>query len=182
MKLRSLLTGGAICSLLATASFADEAAELIINGEIDITVRAEAAPHLENLSEVVSGWVYRSDETQSLQADDFDNPAMLFVDEGIEIWNAVSGSEGKSSIMCELPRRQLWQQHSCGSPEPRSDQRLPCVSFEERKVERCAFTVPWLCARHTGRDICRKLERVCRTGALRRITRKWPISRRPIST
>ena len=100
MKLRSLLTGGAICSLLATASFADEAAELIINGEIDITVRAEAAPHLENLSEVVSGWVYRSDETQSLQADDFDNPAMLFVDEGIEIWNAVSGSEGKSCASC----------------------------------------------------------------------------------
>lgn len=84
----------------AGSAIADEDANLVINGEIEITVRAPAPEHAENLREIYSGWVFRSDETQALQMDDFDNPAFLGVDAGITAWNTVEGSEGKSCADC----------------------------------------------------------------------------------
>ncbi|MDH5797022.1 MAG: sulfur oxidation c-type cytochrome SoxA [Paracoccaceae bacterium] len=79
---------------------ADENANLVLNGEIEMTVRAPAPAHLENLSEIFSGWVFRSDETQAMQLDDFDNPAMIFAEEGMDNWAEVDGSEGKSCASC----------------------------------------------------------------------------------
>ena len=91
----------AVLGLIATGpAMADEDAELVINGEIPITVRAPAPDFLDNLSEITSGWVYRSDETQSLQADDFDNPGMLFVDQAAVAWDAVEGEAGESCASC----------------------------------------------------------------------------------
>jgi sulfur-oxidizing protein SoxA len=84
----------------AGAVHADEEADLVINEEIEITVRADAPAHVENLSTIYSGWVFRSDETQSLQMDDFENPGMIFVDDAIEAWNTVEGSEGNSCASC----------------------------------------------------------------------------------
>ena len=84
----------------AGAVHADEEADLVINEEIEITVRTDAPAHLENLSTIYSGWVFRSDETQSLQMDDFENPGMIFVDDAIEAWNTVEGSEGNSCASC----------------------------------------------------------------------------------
>lgn len=102
MTTKRAISGVAWAALIAmgTSAIADETAELIINGEIDITVRTQAPAHMDYVSEITSGWVYRSDETQSLQADDFENPAMIFVDEGIDLWNEVDGSEGKSCASC----------------------------------------------------------------------------------
>ncbi|MDO6733413.1 sulfur oxidation c-type cytochrome SoxA [Octadecabacter sp. 1_MG-2023] len=79
---------------------ADEDANLIIDGEIEITVRAPAPDHLENLDEIFSGWVYRATETQALQADDFENPGMIFVDSGHDLWNTVEGEAGESCASC----------------------------------------------------------------------------------
>ena len=100
MKL--LFKGGvaAVALFAAMAVQADEDANLVINGEIEMTVRTDAPEHLENLSTIYSGWVFRSDETQALQMDDFENPAMIFVDDAIEAWNLVEGSEGKSCASC----------------------------------------------------------------------------------
>jgi len=64
-----------------------------------ITTRAPA-PDFLDIDEVISGWVYRASETQALQMDDFDNPAMLFVDQAIDDWNRVDGTEGKSCASC----------------------------------------------------------------------------------
>lgn len=85
--------------LAATNVFADENAELVIDGETLVT-RTDAPEYLENVDEIVSGWVYRSEETQALQMDDFDNPAMIFVDEAIEVWDTVDGGAGKSCASC----------------------------------------------------------------------------------
>ena len=82
------------------AAFADESANLIINGDIEITVRTAAPAHLDAVDEVLSGWVFRSDETQAMQLDDFDNPGMIFAEQGMDIWNTVDGSEGKSCASC----------------------------------------------------------------------------------
>jgi len=64
-----------------------------------ITTRAPA-PDFLDIDEVISGWVYRASETQALQMDDFDNPAMLFVDQAMDDWNRVDGTEGKSCASC----------------------------------------------------------------------------------
>jgi sulfur-oxidizing protein SoxA len=96
----ALAVAGAL-SLAAGAALADEEADLVINGDLEITVRTEAAAHLEgHLDTVYSGWVFRNDDTQAMQADDFDNPGMIFVDQAMETWNAVDGSEGKSCASC----------------------------------------------------------------------------------
>ena len=90
----------AVALLAASAVQADEEANLIINEEIEITVRTDAPEHLENLSTIYSGWVFRSDETQALQMDDFENPGMIFVDDAIDAWNTVEGSAGESCASC----------------------------------------------------------------------------------
>lgn len=52
------------------------------------------------LDEIISGYEFRSDETRSLQADDFENPGYLLLDEGAELWETVDGTEGKSCASC----------------------------------------------------------------------------------
>lgn len=95
-----------ITSALAALAFAgggavaDESARLVVNGEIEMVTHAPAPAHAENLSEVISGWVFRSDETQVLQMDDFDNPGFVFVDKALEQWDTVEGSAGKACSSC----------------------------------------------------------------------------------
>ncbi len=96
--LRGGIAGVALCAAFAVQ--ADEEANLVVNEEIELTVRTDAPEHLENLSTIYSGWVFRSSETQALQMDDFENPGMIFVDEAIEAWNTVEGSAGESCASC----------------------------------------------------------------------------------
>jgi sulfur-oxidizing protein SoxA len=77
-----------------------EGEKLVINGEIEMVTETAAPAHAENLSTIRSGWTFRTEETQSLQLDDFDNPGMIFVDQGMDQWNAVEGTAGKSCASC----------------------------------------------------------------------------------
>ncbi|MBL6426124.1 MULTISPECIES: sulfur oxidation c-type cytochrome SoxA [Maritimibacter] len=98
-----LLTGIAAAALAfgAGAAMADEDAELVINGEIEIVTKTAAPAHLDGaLDEIMSGWRFRDDTTQAMQMDDFDNPAMLAVEDALEIWATADGSEGKSCMDC----------------------------------------------------------------------------------
>jgi sulfur-oxidizing protein SoxA len=47
-----------------------------------------------------SGIEYASDEVRALQADDFSNPGMLWVDRGARLWRAPAGAAGKSCASC----------------------------------------------------------------------------------
>lgn len=100
--MKTVFKGGvaAIALCAAYAVQADEEANLVVNEEVEITVRTDAPDHLENLSTIYSGWVFRSTETQALQMDDFENPGMIFVDDAIEAWNTVEGSAGESCASC----------------------------------------------------------------------------------
>lgn len=90
-----------VCAALAALpAMADENAELVVNGEIEMTVRAPAPDHLEGLDEIVSGWVYRSDETQQVQMDDFDNPGMIWVEAAREKFAEPIGAGGESCATC----------------------------------------------------------------------------------
>ena len=75
---------------------------LIINGETEMTTKAPLPAHMEeaNMDMIMSGWHFRSDETQALEMDDFDNPGMIFVDIGQEQWDTVEGTEGNSCASC----------------------------------------------------------------------------------
>ena len=102
MNFKTMSLIGAVALALPTFGMADPDDDtLVINGEIAITTKAPAPAHLSDaLDEVMSGWHFRSDETQAMEMDDFDNPGMIFVEQGVEIWNAVDGSERKSCASC----------------------------------------------------------------------------------
>ena len=85
--------------LMASADPDDD--KLVINGEIEVTTKAPAPAHLAgHLDEVMSGWHFRADETQAMEADDFDNPGMVFVESAMAAWETPDGSEGKSCASC----------------------------------------------------------------------------------
>lgn len=96
------LAAGIGCALLITlpATAQDTESHLLVNGEIDITTVTAAPEHTDALSEIYSGWAFRSVETQALQLDDFDNPGMIFVDQALEVYAAADGSAGKSCADC----------------------------------------------------------------------------------
>ena len=76
-------------------------ARLVINEELEMTTITAAPEHLDGaLDEIISGWHFRNEGTRAMEMDDFENPAMAFVDEGLAAWDAVDGSEGKSCASC----------------------------------------------------------------------------------
>ncbi len=92
----------ALISAIAFAGVAvaqDTEDKLQIDGQSFVT-ETSAPAHLENLSTIYSGWLFRTDETQALQIDDFDNPAMIFVDQALDLFETVDGTEGKSCASC----------------------------------------------------------------------------------
>lgn len=102
MKIKTLSTVAAMTALaFAAPAVADEDAELMINGEIEIVTKTTAPAHLsDSLDEVLSGWRFRSDDTQAMQMDDFDNPGMLGAEQGLAQFETPWGDTGKSCIDC----------------------------------------------------------------------------------
>jgi len=49
---------------------------------------------------VYSGWLFRTSQTQELELDDFENPGMVFVDVGLDLWAEADGAAGKSCMDC----------------------------------------------------------------------------------
>ena len=97
------VTGAALASLLTTSlAFADPVDDtLILNEETDMVTRTAAPAHLsDTLDEVMSGWLFRGTETRAMQADDFDNPGMIFVEQAQDSWMIAEGTEGKSCSSC----------------------------------------------------------------------------------
>lgn len=103
MKFRMLAGSVAAVALLVAGVAMAEPVEdkLVVNGEIEITTYNPSAPdYIPGLTEQWSGWHFREDDTRSMQADEFDNPGMLGVEQGLALWDAVDGTEGKSCASC----------------------------------------------------------------------------------
>ena len=101
MKFKALTAIAAVLMSVPALVAADEDAELVVNGDLELVIKTAAPAHLSDaLDEILSGWRFRSDETQALQMDDFDNPGMIFVDQGMDDWGTVEGSEEKSCASC----------------------------------------------------------------------------------
>ncbi len=103
MKTRLRLTACAVAASAAAAGSVwagPDEDSLTINEEVQIVTETAAPAHLENVDTIFSGWRFRSDETQALQTDDFDNPSFVFVDQALDLWDTVEGSEGKACASC----------------------------------------------------------------------------------
>ncbi len=103
MKIKALTAIATVMVALPALVNADADDDtLVINGETEITTKAPAPAHMADtgIDEIVSGWNFRSDETQVMEADDFDNPGFAFIEQAQEMWAKVDGSEGKSCASC----------------------------------------------------------------------------------
>ena len=99
MKKAALLMAGV--ALAATAALAGPGPDddaLVIEGE-ELVTEVET-PEGHPLDIIYSGWRFRSDETQALETDDFENPAMVAVEYGLELWEKPMGSENKACSDC----------------------------------------------------------------------------------
>ncbi|WP_418592955.1 sulfur oxidation c-type cytochrome SoxA [Ponticoccus sp. (in: a-proteobacteria)] len=101
MKIKALTAVAALLAApVALAGGADDDV-LTIDGQ-EMVSKTAAAEHMAEtgIDEVVSGWHFRTDETQALEMDTFDNPAMIFVDQAIDMWGTVEGEAGESCASC----------------------------------------------------------------------------------
>jgi sulfur-oxidizing protein SoxA len=95
----ALLSAGAITAGAAYAEPVEDT--LVVNGEIEMTTWTEPSETVEGkLPELISGWHFRGTETRAMQADDFDNSGMIFVQDAKDAWNTVEGDAGKSCSSC----------------------------------------------------------------------------------
>ncbi|MCU9839315.1 sulfur oxidation c-type cytochrome SoxA [Ruegeria sp. WL0004] len=101
MRFKAMTAIAALVAAPLTVMAGPDDDELVINGEINIVTKTAAPAHLDGaLPEIYSGWRFRSDETQALEMDDFENPGMVAVDAAREVWDKVDGSEGKACASC----------------------------------------------------------------------------------
>lgn len=87
-------------ALVASGVWAQDDNQLVINGEIEIITDAPAPEYISGLDTIYSGWRFRQPAMQQLEMDDFENPASLAIDDAVEQWSMVEGSEGKSCASC----------------------------------------------------------------------------------
>jgi sulfur-oxidizing protein SoxA len=118
MTFRTMTAAAALAMLVPAFATADPDAKLVVNGEIEMVTETEAPEHLEGLRTIRSGWTFRTEETQALQMDDFDNPAMIFVDQARDVWNT-----GESCASCH------------GEPESLRGLRAELPKWNEEKGE-----------------------------------------------
>ena len=101
MKYKPMTAIAVTLAAIGTAAFADaDDHQLVINGETEIVTEAAAPDHMENIDTIYSGWRFRSEETQALEADDVDNPGMIAVDQAMDSWSTVEGDKNKSCASC----------------------------------------------------------------------------------
>lgn len=131
-----LFGGGALLALLMAGSGSADPDhdDLIVNGEIDMIERAPAPPHVEAFDEIITGWAFRSDETQALQMDDFDNPGMLGVERARVMFDTPMGSGGQACSSCHETPEAL---RGVRATYPKWDEERQTVQTVEMQVNEC---------------------------------------------
>jgi sulfur-oxidizing protein SoxA len=107
---------------------------LIVNEEIEMVTEAAAPEHMEYVDTIYSGWRFRSDGTQAIQMDDFDNPGMVGVENAMEVFAAVDGSEGKSCASCHEDAENL---KGVRAVYPKWNEEKGMVTTIEMEVNNC---------------------------------------------
>lgn len=138
---RYMRLGGVSVAMLAIAAAGAGLADirtgesLVINGEIEIVTETAPPEFLEGVfSTIYSGWVFRTEETQAMQADDFDNPGMLYVEQAQTAFETVMGTEGNSCATCHESPESL---AGVRATYPKWDEAHGTVQTVEMQVIEC---------------------------------------------
>ncbi len=107
--------------------------KLVIDGQ-EMVTRAPA-PEGHPFDEVLSGWLFREAETRALEADSFENPGMLYVERGEEIWNTVDGTMGKSCASCHNSAAESMKGIAAHYPKWDADAKRP-INIE-LQIDKC---------------------------------------------
>ena len=137
---RTATTVAALSLALAGAAFADPVEDTLVieagdGATIEIVTKAPAPEHLKDVMDwVYSGWHYREDETRALERDDFDNPGMVYVDRGLDMWNAAIGKGGESCAGCHQRPESM---AGLRAVTPRVDEKTGKLMTVESYVNEC---------------------------------------------
>ncbi|MGI6854938.1 sulfur oxidation c-type cytochrome SoxA [Mesorhizobium sp. 1B3] len=116
---------------IASAEPVDETLE--IDG-VEMITRAPS-PEGHPFEEVLSGWLFREAETRATQMDSFENPGMLAVERGGEIWNTVEGAMGKSCASCHDDAAASMKDVGANYPKWDADAKRP-INIE-LQIDKC---------------------------------------------
>lgn len=82
-----------------------------------------------------SGYTYAAKETQAIQDDDFENPAMIWVDDGSVLWDKVEGEAGKSCASCHNDASDSMAK--TGAHYPKFNAKLGKMQNLEQRINQC---------------------------------------------
>ena len=137
---RTAKTFFAISVVLAGTALAEPVDDTLVveNGDgetVEMVTKAPAPDHLKDVVDwVYSGWHYREDETRDLQRDDFDNPGMVYVDRGLDLWNASIGTGGESCAACHEGPESMT---GLRAVTPRVDEKTGELMTVENYIDAC---------------------------------------------
>ena len=137
MKLKAITLSVAVGLVGGSASADPDEDQLTINGEIEIVTQTAAPAHMEGISTIYSGWRFRSDETQAVQMDDFDNPGMIGVENARAAWETAEGSAGESCAGCHGAPEEL---AGLRAVYPKWNEEKGMVTTLEMEVNNCRET------------------------------------------
>lgn len=81
-----------------------------------------------------SGYTYATKETQAIQEDNFQNPGMIWVDQGEELWNTVDGKAGKSCASCHNDPSSM---KGVATVYPKYNDKAKKLDNIETRINRC---------------------------------------------
>ncbi|MFN4203029.1 MAG: sulfur oxidation c-type cytochrome SoxA [Tabrizicola sp.] len=128
------------CGLaLSGAVLADPVEDKLVidteNGPIEMVTSAPAPEFLKDTMDTIySGWHYREDETRDLERDDFDNPGMVYVDRGLDMWNSPIGKNGESCAGCHQGPESM---AGLRAVTPRVDAKTGALMTVENYIDKC---------------------------------------------
>ncbi|MDP4796143.1 MAG: sulfur oxidation c-type cytochrome SoxA [Rhodospirillales bacterium] len=85
-----------------------------------------------------SGYTYMTDESRAMQNDNFQNPGMLWVEQGAELWAKVDGKAGKSCASCHGESGDSMK--GVAARYPVYDQNLGKLQDLEQQINYCLET------------------------------------------
>jgi L-cysteine S-thiosulfotransferase len=134
-KFAAVVIGAALASAMALSSaMTGPVDEKLVIDDQEMITRAKAQEGLP-FDEVLSGWLFREAETRELEADSFQNPGMLYVERGEEIWNEVDGTMGKSCASCHNDAAETMQGIAANYPKWDADAKRP-INIE-LQIDKC---------------------------------------------
>ncbi|MEM6971557.1 MAG: sulfur oxidation c-type cytochrome SoxA [Pseudomonadota bacterium] len=139
-KAACAMAGIAMATGIAIAGPGPDDDELVIDGQVLVTEVKTADGH--PLDTVYSGWRFRSDETQALEADDFENPAMIEVDYALDLWETPMGEANQSCAGCH------------GDPDSLAGLRAMMPKWSEAEAQPWSLEhwINWSLETHAGAD------------------------------